>query len=792
VSWAELNDELVDDGNGGSIRRHVFNGVFDSESNLWDSINMVGRMSRAQVIPMGRDYGVFVDQPDEICQIFTMGNIAQDSFNEIWMAIDDRANQVEITFADSTRFYKMDNPMVYMDPATQDSGAIIKNVRIDGKGITVPAQAWHMARFKERCNQFLLRTGSFKTDTDGIASRPGNVIGLQHDVPEWGWGGRTLPGSTTTVINIDRNDLPFGGGPSYTFIILFAALSRYTGTISSVAPVVDVTGATVGTQLNLSSFDNAHRVTRAVVVVSGVTHDCPITSSAAGLVVVQLPAGFTPAPGQAYTLYDTDVLITATVTAATATTVTLGTPLPQAPDDYATYFYGQTGGLKKVRIASIRKASEFRSTIEWIDYSADVYIDGTPIVGETSAQITGNPGVTALVGQEILKLVAGEYIPFASLSWQLGPDTVGVSIFALVVGSPFGTLPQMIARLTNFATSFQTQIAPGQATTYTVVGFDINNHYAGFNTAPSVTIDGLGPTPNLLLNSNFSDGFAFWTATSRAGDTLIPDLLNGGESTYTVVGTDLTVSQLLLSQPIAQSEWAIGDYLMLSAYFEDSTISTANIGWLQATITFLNASGGLIGTVNTLAALGGGGMVRVNTPTTLIPALTAGVLVTISVVPHVGPGLHVHVGSTLSIATLLLEKSTSTQTVPGIWSGSPAGSQISTYTNVPQFALTQPTPTTIVLAAVAVTFGALTVNYSARTFTIPTPSVPTWYYVTITDNTQVGESGAVLHADCVITTALCGVQGQTYMGAILALPAGSATRILPGGWPAPNSMQVGV
>jgi sulfur carrier protein ThiS len=782
ISWAELNDQLVPDGNGGNIRRHVFNGVFDSESNLWDSLNVVGRMSRSQIIPMGRDYGVFVDQPDTPCQIFSVGNIAQDSFGETWMAIDDRANQVEIQFADATRFYKQDNPIVYMDPALQDTGQIIKNVRIDGKGVTVPAQAWHLARFKERCNQFLLRTGSFRCDVD--------VVILQHDVPEWGWGGRTLPGSTTTVVNIDRDDLPFVGGTSYSLILIFAALLRYTGTISSVAAVTDLNGANVGTQLNLSSFDNAHRVTRAVVVVSGITYDSPITSTGAGFVVIQPAAGFTAAGGQAYTLYDTDVMITTAVSAATATTVTLGTPLPQAPDDFATYFYGPVGTQKLVRIVSIRKASEFRATIEWIDYDANVYIDGTPIIGETSAQITSNPGVTSLTGVEILVLdTSGDYIPTASLSWQLGPDTVGVGIYASNPGDPVGSLPQMVARLTNFPTSWQVQISPGQQTTYTVVGFDINNLYAGFRTAPSVTITGLGATPNLILNSNFSNGFTFWTPTPRAGDGFAPDLNNGGESVYTVAGTTLATATTLLAQPIAPSTWAIGDYLMLSAYFMDTAVSTANVGNLVATISFLNATGGVISTVSATAALNGvvPGMVRVNTASTIIPALTAGVLVTVGVA---GGGLSIPVGSTLSIATLLLELSTSTQTTPSPWAGSPPASQINSYTNAPQFALTQPTSTSIALAAVAVTFGSTTVNYSARTFTIAAPSVPTWYYITIADAPQAGESGAVLTSSCAITTALVGVQGQTYMGAILALPAGGATVILPGGWPSPQSAQV--
>lgn len=794
IAWADLNDELVDDGNGGSIRRHVFNGVFDSESNLWDSVNAIGRMSRAQIIPLGRDYGVFVDQLDDPCQIFTMGNIAEDSFNETWIAIDDRANQVEVQFADSTRFYKQDNPMVYMDPANQDNGMIIKNVRIDGKGITVPAQAWHLARFKERCNQFLLRTGSFKCDVDAIASRPGNVVILQHDVPAWGWGGRTLPGSTTTVVNIDRDDLPFGGGPSYSLIVLFAALSRYTGTITSVAPVIDVTGANVGLQLNLSSFDNAHRVTRAVVFVAGIRYDNPITSTAAGFVVVQPAAGFVPVGGEAYTLYDTDVMITSAVSGATATTVTLGTPLPQAPDDYATYFYGPVGTQKLVRIVTIKKASEFRATIEWIDYDARVYVDATPIVGETSAQSSSNPGVTSLVGKEVLVLTTGVYIPNAALSWQLGPDTVGVGIYAQVVGGPVGAQPTMVARLTNFPTSWQTQIAPGQTTIYTVVGFDVNNDYAGFKSAPSVTITGLGPTPNLLFNSNFSEGFSFWTETPRAGDGFVPDVNNGGEAVYTIAGTALSTGIDLLSQTIPQSEWAVGDYLMLSGYFQDSTLVTANIGFVTLDMFFFSSTGALLGSGNSSAALNGvgTGMARINSATTQIPVGTAAITVVISIAPHLPSGTHMLVGSTLSIATLLLEKSTSTQTVPGIWSGSPAGSQIGTYTNSPSLALTNPTATTIHLAAVDVTFGALTVHYSARTFTIPTPTADIWYYITIADLAQVGETGATLTPSCVANDALVGVQGQTYMGAILAIAAGGSIRALAGGWPAPPTLQVGV
>ena len=103
--------------------------------------------------------------------------------------------------------------------------------------------------------------------------------------------------------------------------------------------------------------------------------------------------------------------------------------------------------------------------------------------------------------------------------------------------------------------------------------------------------------------------------------------------------------------------------------------------------------------------------------------------------------------------------------------------------NNPQFILTQPTPTTIAMAAVDVRFGSnAPVHYTARTFTIPAPTEPTLYYVTIEEQT--------LKPSCVTTDTLCGEAGHIFMGAILASPKGGSVRTIPGGWPAPRLFQV--
>jgi hypothetical protein len=100
-------------------------------------------------------------------------------------------------------------------------------------------------------------------------------------------------------------------------------------------------------------------------------------------------------------------------------------------------------------------------------------------------------------------------------------------------------------------------------------------------------------------------------------------------------------------------------------------------------------------------------------------------------------------------------------------------------------ALTNPTATTIHMAQATGTFKGGTANYNARTFTIPAPTSPTTYYVTIFDPGLTGDNGAgtTLAAYCETSPAKKGVPGYVYMGSIVALPGGGGTMTNPGGNP---------
>ncbi len=708
VAWAELNDQLVDDGNGNSIRRHVFNGVFDSEEDLWTAVGAVAQMSRAAVIPLGRDYGVFIDAPAVPVQIFTMGSMVADSFTETWLELDARANQVEVQIADATRYYRQDNPIVYMDPANQNAGVAIKNTRVNGLGITVPAQAWHFARYRERMNEFLLRSGSFQCDPRAIACRPGNVVILQNDVPQWGFGGLTLIGSSTTAVVVDRNDLPFVAGTAYSLIVLMPVILRYTLTAGAVVASVDSTGYTVGLEMALAGFDNANRVTRAVVAGT----DCLILSAAAGSLILTPPPGFTPAAGMPVLLYDTDVLETCAVFGVTTVenvqTVQLSTPLSQVPQDFSTYFYGPAGSQKLARIVRITKQTDFRSKVEWADYDAQVYVDATPTVGETSAQVTTSPGVTALTGTESVQSTGAMNVSYVNLSWQNGRDTVGVSIFAQLVGGNTATnggLPQLVARLTGAPTTWQTQAAPGISMVYTVVGFDLNNNYQAFSKAPNVTVAPVGAAANLLLGSSFDTGFAYWQTFPRSSDTLTSDTGGGGEAVYTVGGSAITTPSVLYYQTVPSANWSVGQNLMLSTYVQASVPpASPNAGFVTLTLWFQQTTGSgssqtttTIGVAAATQSIGTGTpIIRLNTAVTVVPAGTTSILALLSVDGgSTTAAFTLPVGATVVSSHWLLQSAATGQTTPSPYSPASLPATVAaTYTaiGVPTTPVTYPEP----------------------------------------------------------------------------------------------------
>lgn len=210
--WADYCDELVPDGKGGTEKRCTFNGTFDSGLNMWECALQVCQVARAALVWNGTTITIMIDKPTEPTWLVSVGNIGIDSFKEVFLPLEDRASELECTFINKEINYEQDKFSVV------NSNINTKPVKtnFDMRGVVKPSEIWRLANYHLNYNRYLLRTVQLAMDIDALACTVGDVILVQHDVPQWGFGGRVVS-ATSTSVTLD-SEVTIGEG---TYEILF-------------------------------------------------------------------------------------------------------------------------------------------------------------------------------------------------------------------------------------------------------------------------------------------------------------------------------------------------------------------------------------------------------------------------------------------------------------------------------------------------------------------------------------------------------------------------------------------
>ena len=193
------------------------NFFLDAANDLWTSLQPIEAVGRGKVVLKGTRFSAIYDGAKSPVQLFGMGNIIQGSFSEEFLSIKDRANAVEITFNDKDQNYERTTISVYSND--YDISSTIKNpTQITMNAIDNWAQAYREAKYKLRQNQYLLRTVSFSADVDAIACQVGDCILVQHDVPQWGFGGRIAGATSTSSFTLDQ-EVTLEAGITYEIML---------------------------------------------------------------------------------------------------------------------------------------------------------------------------------------------------------------------------------------------------------------------------------------------------------------------------------------------------------------------------------------------------------------------------------------------------------------------------------------------------------------------------------------------------------------------------------------------
>lgn len=204
--WAEWCDE-----------KGIYCGLYVDETlTAPNAMAMLEQLGRGRVIKRGDKYGVIVDKPSDPVQMFTVGNIIADTFEETWLSLEDRANSIQVEYWDEEYDYARTTFQVRTDPFLGDDVDIETTVTLTG--CTNREIAARHAQYLLNCNKYLLRTVSFEAQIDAIACQPGDVILVQHDVPQWGYGGR-VQAFEDNILTLDREiEMPLSSG-SYSIML---------------------------------------------------------------------------------------------------------------------------------------------------------------------------------------------------------------------------------------------------------------------------------------------------------------------------------------------------------------------------------------------------------------------------------------------------------------------------------------------------------------------------------------------------------------------------------------------
>ncbi len=264
-TWADWCDTLVPNGSGGTEKRCLFDGGFDSETTLWEASLKVCESARAILVWNGVNLTVVYDTTRTAMQLFSVGNIGSNKFRETFLPMAERASEIEVDFTSKVRNYERDKLTVI----NTGISSTVNKVNLQLFGVTRASQAWREAMYRLYRNQYITRTCELDVDIDAIACTVGDLVYVQHDVPQWGDGGRVVS-ATANSVTLDKT-VTLASGKTYEVMVRLSndtlVTVRVTNTPGSYTVLnVSTPFSTTPAQYDVYAFGEATLETKPFVV----------------------------------------------------------------------------------------------------------------------------------------------------------------------------------------------------------------------------------------------------------------------------------------------------------------------------------------------------------------------------------------------------------------------------------------------------------------------------------------------------------------------------------------------
>lgn len=201
-----------------NTQNYKCNIVFDSIVNVRQALDLVTLNGRASIQQFGSKYAVIMDKKDILpTQVFTfgMGNILTDTFKQSYLPINDRANVIQVSYYDKDDDYN--RTVVEISSTTYDTAIERKTSELNLIGCVDRTQAVKHANYQLKCNRYLSETVQFEAFHDSLVCKYGDIVGVSHDLPQYGYSGRIVSCNSSQIV-LDKS-VTFEVGKTYAVLL---------------------------------------------------------------------------------------------------------------------------------------------------------------------------------------------------------------------------------------------------------------------------------------------------------------------------------------------------------------------------------------------------------------------------------------------------------------------------------------------------------------------------------------------------------------------------------------------
>lgn len=199
LSWATHCATLVNDGRGSTRKRSTMNLLVDTVSPGFDFIAECVSTHHGRLLVAGADIRIVPETTSTAVAVFGQGNAADVQLT--YAGRRARVNTVEVQYLNSEANYEAD--LITLQDATDVAAFGVVKETIQGTGVAVAAEAYHLAQLRLNYHRKVSRRVTFTAGPDSFHLLPGDTFRGHFDASSVGIGGRLLGGSATTV-KLDR------------------------------------------------------------------------------------------------------------------------------------------------------------------------------------------------------------------------------------------------------------------------------------------------------------------------------------------------------------------------------------------------------------------------------------------------------------------------------------------------------------------------------------------------------------------------------------------------------------